>query len=506
MKFKTGLSVLVLSTVLTACGGSSDSSGGTTTPTNTVPVVDAGSDQSAAEGASVQLAATASDADGDALSYTWSQTSGPTVTLSSATAEDPTFTAPDVTSESDVVLSLSVSDGTATTSDTVTITITDSATASSATGKDQIVAPGLTVGLSSGASASDTVVWTQTGGTSITLSDASAISPTFTAPSVTTAETLEFQVSVNGTTDVVSVFIYVPAEYTATTGLDQVADFTDKTEWACNVSAGTASATVSDSSAFKTISGNGIPDHAVGTFPNPGNPNTISEQTVSYQVPGSPALTTTATDMQEFGVFLNGVKLERDTAERYSGTGGGSWSYEAITPGLELGNSKSDDTQRAVSENWLGSDCNNSHVQPTGQYHSHGLPEAYIQTLLKDTPNDMILAGYAADGFPMYMRYGYTDASDASSGLKIIEHSWELRSGTRADGPGGAYDGTFREDWEFVDGSGDTDECGGRTGPTPEFPNGTYHYYVTDDYPYIPRCVFGTPDSSFRSRGAGGPP
>jgi hypothetical protein len=203
--------------------------------------------------------------------------------------------------------------------------------------------------------------------------------------------------------------------------------------------------------------------------------------------------------MQEFGIFLNGTRMVRDTAERYSGTGGGNWSYEAITPGIQLGNSKNDDTQMALSQNWLGSDCNNSHVQPTGSYHSHGLPEAYLQTLLKNTPNDMVFSGYAADGFPMYLRFGYTDASVASSTLKVIEHSWELKSGTRPDGPGGAYDGTFREDWEYVAGSGDTDQCGGRTGPTPEFPDGTYHYYITDDYPYIPRCVFGTPDSTFRS-------
>lgn len=34
-------------------------------------------------------------------------------------------------------------------------------------------------------------------------------------------------------------------------------------------------------------------------------------------------------------------------------------------------------------------------------------------------------------------------------------------------------------------------------------PTGTYHYYITDDYPYIPRCVFGTPDGSFRVRRQG---
>ncbi|MDE2828830.1 MAG: YHYH protein, partial [Gemmatimonadota bacterium] len=69
----------------------------------------------------------------------------------------------------------------------------------------------------------------------------------------------------------------------------------------------------------------------------------------------------------------------------------------------------------------------------------------------------------------------------------------------------GAYDGTFREDWQFVAGSGDLDQCNGRFGVTPEFPEGIYHYYLTEDYPYIPRCVWGTPDPSFRQRRTGGP-
>lgn len=469
-------------------------------PTNTAPVVDAGTNQTVMEGTSVQLDASASDANGDTLSYSWSQTSGPTVTLSATNVEDPSFTAPAVSSESDVVLSLSVSDGAVSTSDTVTITITDTASGSNIAGIDQVVGTGRSVTLSATANSGDTIAWTQTGGTSVTLSNSSSASPTFTAPSITSSETLDFQVTVNGTTDDVSIFVYVAPAYDTAQGLTVVGDFTDKSAWGCTVYPGSATATVSDSGAFISITGNGIPDHAVGTFPNNGNPNSISGQSVSYQVPTDPSKTTTATQMQDFGVFLNGVKLERDTAERYAGSGGGSWSYEAITAGLEMGNSKGDDTQIPVQENWLGTDCNNSHVQPNGLYHTHGLPEAYIQSLLKDTPDDMVFAGYAADGFPMYLRYGYADAADSTSGLVVIEHSWELRSGTRPDGPGGDYDGTFREDWEYVAGSGDTDECGGRTGPTPQYPDSIYHYYITDDYPFIPRCVFGTPDSSFRTR------
>jgi hypothetical protein len=41
---------------------------------------------------------------------------------------------------------------------------------------------------------------------------------------------------------------------------------------------------------------------------------------------------------------------------------------------------------------------------------------------------------------------------------------------------------------------------------TPEFPNGTYHYYATDTYPYLQRCVKGTVTATATAPGAGGPP
>ena len=39
-------------------------------------------------------------------------------------------------------------------------------------------------------------------------------------------------------------------------------------------------------------------------------------------------------------------------------------------------------------------------------------------------------------------------------------------------------------------------ETSGRYGVTPESPNtAVYHYFITDSYPFIPRCVFGAPAS-----------
>ena len=233
---------------------------------------------------------------------------------------------------------------------------------------------------------------------------------------------------------------------------------------------------------------NGIPDHEVGEFPNSGNPNTITVQEVSASYSLTPVETDASTSLGgpsgPTGYVLNGVKIDAATAGSCDNSGddcslidnSGSWSIEA------LGHTSFN----------FGTDDNNAHVQPGGVYHYHGMPEGFVA---KQGGNNttMTIIGWAADGFPIYARYGYSIASDSSSELKSITGSYQLKSEVSSSRPSTEVYalGTFAQDWEYIDGSGDLDECNGRVGVTPEFPNGIYHYYATDTYPYFQRCVTG---------------
>ncbi len=253
----------------------------------------------------------------------------------------------------------------------------------------------------------------------------------------------------------------------------------------------------------RIISSNDIPEHAVGAFPNRGNPHAISEQSWQVRLPLEPKANAQPLMLHDpgrrgppipFGIGVNGVLFDPGTAEFWMGDREAGWNYEALGG--------------AVS---LGLDANHAHVQPGGLYHYHGLPTGLLADLGLTSLTSTVhspLVGWAADGFPIYCLFGYSDADAATSSVTKLTSSYRLKEGLRPAGPtspGGRYDGAFVQDYEYVQGSGDLDECNGRVCVTPEFPGGTYAYFLTEDWPVIPRGFRGTPVTMREpARGPGG--
>ena len=193
-----------------------------------------------------------------------------------------------------------------------------------------------------------------------------------------------------------------------------------------------------------------------------------------------------------------------------------------------------------------------AHQQNTGTYHYHASPIALryqlgdhvdynattktwsesTNTPTKHSP----LLGWVQDGFPVYGPYGYSNATNAGSGIRRMISGYVIRNGqygtsnltlygrttspawaVRLDNvssnqagpavsssyPLGRYmeDNDYLGDHGYVQGKDfDLDEFNGRYCVTPEYPNGTYAYFVavssngTPVFPYnIGRGYYGTP-------------
>lgn len=236
---------------------------------------------------------------------------------------------------------------------------------------------------------------------------------------------------------------------------------------------------------WRLLRSNGIARHLTGKFPNAGNPHRISVQQHSYRVPAAPQLTGGIRNAlgQVFGVAVNGVVFDPGANEFYQGDRSSGWQYEPLRNALNM-----------------GLDANHAHVQPQGAYHYHGLPTLLLDSLNVGAQAHSPLIGWAADGFPIYALYGDPDGLGS---VVEMTSGYRVKNGSRPSGngnPGGTYDGTFTRDYDYVQGAGNLDMCNGRFVRTPDFPDGTYAYFLTRDWPVIPRCFKGTPGPDFARR------
>ena len=257
----------------------------------------------------------------------------------------------------------------------------------------------------------------------------------------------------------------------------------------------------------------GIPSYPTGPFPD-GNPSQAEDQDAIFKFPLNPVEntgTSTATTGGNIGVFINGVALfdYRDGVAWNPATNslcGGPGNPPC--PGGPV--ATMDWNRDAILAEMSGFDCSKGHPA-MGNYHHHQNPSAFdldlnvVSTICNlydadglyaiDSTQHSPLIGFAYDAFPIYGAYGYAN-TDGTGGIVRIKSSYQLKT-TRGTGNVPSETtwplGTFREDYEYVDHSSQSDyldEHNGRFCVTPEFPNGIYCYFATVDsnwnsaYPY----------------------
>jgi hypothetical protein len=227
-----------------------------------------------------------------------------------------------------------------------------------------------------------------------------------------------------------------------------------------------------------------IPGYSIG--PWTGNPNIPSNQNFVFKITRTPTKNTgalTAVGLGHVGIWSNGVSIDNaDDAQTYNNEG--VWHRNALV-------------YEGVSfDNCLG------HPQQGGEYHHHVNPTCLYND--KDSTHHSPIIGYMFDGFPVYGAYAYSNI-DGTGAIKRMTPSYRTRSittrttlpdGSTASKPGPDVNatypiGNFLQDWEYVSGLGDLDDHNGRFCKTPEYPNGTYAYFVTIDaaqkplYPFV---------------------
>lgn len=268
-------------------------------------------------------------------------------------------------------------------------------------------------------------------------------------------------------------------------------------------------------------------------FPNyPSNTGTI------YRIPRVPTQATdkTKTILGAAGYYVNGVamfnSLDAFSYINSSGTdatpsstinGDGIWNRDAYV--------NENVTFDAANAHQAGS-LYHYHASSPGLRHQLGDSVDYNASTNTYTENPAALTvhspilGWAADGYPVYGPYGYSTPNNSSSTVRRMLTGYSERIITQrttlpqwaaditnrsttldADETGPVVNNSFpvghyAEDYEFTD-NGDLDLYNGRTCVTPEFPGGTYAYFITIEedgtpvYPYaLATQYYGIPTGS----------
>ncbi len=203
-----------------------------------------------------------------------------------------------------------------------------------------------------------------------------------------------------------------------------------------------------------------------------------------YRIPRNPKAATQPLGARAdvWGVFANGVPIY-NSFEVASYQGQNLWHFDSLAQA-------DDGTQTAKGY---------------ARNASHQLSLGVLPNLLADNMRHSPLLGYAFDGYPIYGPWGFVSANVAE--LRRMRSGYRLRHIARRTtlangialtpaqyGPpiNEAYPlGAFVEDYEYDPCIGDLDQFNGRFAVTPEYPQGTYAYFLSTDaqarlaFPYL---------------------
>lgn len=262
---------------------------------------------------------------------------------------------------------------------------------------------------------------------------------------------------------------------------------------------------------YAYVRSTGVPSHPVGPFGD-GNPAYPSDIDATFRLPRAPVASSTPmpTGLGPIGVMVNGVPFF-NPLDAFSYEDAGVWNQNAIV------------VRAAGFDEGRGHPAPGPQAQPgppldPGMYHYHQAPVLLLEQLDPGNEGDhhSPLVGFGFDGVPIYGPYGYVDPLDGGSGIVQLRSSYRLRTELATTGRTSLPDGTvlapadygpqvdephplgtYAEDFVYQASSGDLDAHNGRFGVTPEYPGGTYAYFLTLDaieslltqtpsaYPYI---------------------
>lgn len=240
-----------------------------------------------------------------------------------------------------------------------------------------------------------------------------------------------------------------------------------------------------------TVTGDGVPTPVgYGTFPNVNNPNSVTSYSFEHAFTergGDNTTNSQSIPLGIVGISANGVAFFNPSA---GGGGNPPQGFQYVAAG------------NGAQVNFGEDDCG-GHPEQSGQYHYHdshfldcwkenqvmaGYNDYYGSSQYKGDnmrhpDGHSKILGYCFDGYPVYGPYAYSDPNDNDSSITTMGTGYRLRETEAVNRPSyGTYPaGAFIEDYIYdVDLPGrHLDLYNGRFGVTPEYPSGTFAYFVS---------------------------